>query len=63
MFLFVSFHVTLYFTHSRLAMLAIAGFVAQELVNAKEIFVTLGVAPDDFDPSSLPVPDPTPFLN
>jgi len=41
--------------HGRLAMLAIAGFVAQELVSGKEIFVTLGLAPDTFDPSSLPV--------
>ena len=49
--------------NGRLAMLAIAGFVAQELTNAKEIFVNLGLAPDDFDPSSLPVPDPSPFLN
>jgi len=38
----------------RLAMLAIAGIVAQELVNGKEIFVNLGIAPDTFDPSSLP---------
>ena len=43
---------------SRLAMLAVAGFVAQELTNAKEIFVNLGLAPDDFDPSTLPVPNP-----
>jgi len=41
--------------HGRLAMLAVAGLVAQELVNGKEIFVTLGVAPDTFDPNSLPV--------
>jgi len=41
--------------HGRLAMLAVAGIVAQELVNGKEIFVTLGVAPDTFDPNSLPV--------
>jgi len=39
----------------RLAMLGIAGIVAQELVNGKEIFVTLGLAPDTFDPDSLPV--------
>jgi len=39
----------------RLAMLGIAGIVAQELVNGKEIFVTLGLAPDTFDPESLPV--------
>jgi len=39
----------------RLAMLGIAGIVAQELVNGKEIFVNLGIAPDTFDPDSLPV--------
>jgi len=38
----------------RLAMLAIAGIVAQELVNGKEIFVNWGSVPDTFDPSSLP---------
>jgi len=36
-------------------MLGIAGMVVQELVNGKEIFVNLGLAPDTFDPSSLPV--------
>jgi len=36
--------------HGRLAMLGIAGIVAQELVNGKEIFVNLGVAPDSFVP-------------
>lgn len=41
--------------HGRLAMLAVAGIVAQELVNGKEIFVNFGLAPDTFDPSSLPV--------
>jgi len=41
--------------HGRLAMLAVAGFVAQELVDGKEIFVHAGLAPDDFDPSSLPI--------
>eukprot|EP00560_Eucampia_antarctica_P003772 CAMPEP_0197831984 /NCGR_PEP_ID=MMETSP1437-20131217/12881_1 /TAXON_ID=49252 ORGANISM="Eucampia antarctica, Strain CCMP1452" /NCGR_SAMPLE_ID=MMETSP1437 /ASSEMBLY_ACC=CAM_ASM_001096 /LENGTH=240 /DNA_ID=CAMNT_0043435139 /DNA_START=68 /DNA_END=790 /DNA_ORIENTATION=+ len=41
--------------NGRLAMLGIAGFVAQELVNGKEIFVNLGLVPDDFDPTSLPV--------
>jgi len=41
--------------NGRLAMLAVAGFVAQELVDGKEIFVELGLAPDTFDPSSLPV--------
>ena len=48
--------------NGRLAMLGIAGFVAQELVNGKEILVNAGLAPDDFDPSSLPVPDPSPYL-
>ena len=48
--------------NGRLAMLGIAGFVAQELVNGKEILVNLGLAPDDFDPSSLPVPNPSPYL-
>lgn len=41
--------------NGRLAMLGWAGMVAQELVNGKEIFVNLGVAPDRFDPSTLPV--------
>jgi len=41
--------------NGRLAMLGIAGIVAQELVNGKEIFVNLGVAADRFDPSLLPV--------
>jgi len=41
--------------NGRLAMLGVAGMVAQELVNGKEIFVNLGVAPDRFDPSLLPV--------
>lgn len=41
--------------NGRLAMLGMAGMVAQELVNGKEIFVNLGVAPDRFDPSTLPV--------
>jgi hypothetical protein len=41
--------------NGRLAMLGIAGFVAQELVNGKEIFINLGLAVDRFDPSSLPV--------
>jgi len=41
--------------HGRLAMLATAGLVAQELVDGKEILVHAGLAPDDFDPSSLPV--------
>jgi len=41
--------------HGRLAMLGIAGIVAQELVNEKEIFVTLGLAPDTFNPDTLPV--------
>lgn len=41
--------------NGRLAMLGVAGIVAQELVNGKEIFVNLGLAPDTFDPTSLPV--------
>jgi hypothetical protein len=41
--------------NGRLAMIGIAGMVAQELVNGKEIFVNLGVAVDRFDPSVLPV--------
>ena len=44
-------------------MLGVAGFVAQELTNGKEILVNLGLAPDDFDPSTLPVPDPSPYLS
>jgi len=43
--------------NGRLAMLGWAGIVAQELVNGKEIFVNLGLAPDRFDPSTLPVSD------
>mmetsp|Transcript_1474 Transcript_1474/g.3185 ORF Transcript_1474/g.3185 Transcript_1474/m.3185 type:complete len:239 (+) Transcript_1474:194-910(+) len=41
--------------HGRLAMLGIAGIVAQEFLNGKEIFVNFGLAPDTFDPSALPV--------
>lgn len=41
--------------NGRLAMLGIAGMVAQELVNGEEIFVNLGLAQDRFDPSLLPV--------
>jgi len=41
--------------NGRLAMLGIAGMVAQELVNGEEIFVNLGLAEDRFDPSLLPV--------
>jgi hypothetical protein len=41
--------------NGRLAMLGIAGLVAQELVNGKEIFVNLGLAVDRFNPASLPV--------
>jgi len=41
--------------NGRLAMLGAAGMIAQELVNGKEIFVNLGVAPDRFDPSSVPI--------
>jgi len=41
--------------NGRLAMLASMGFILQELANGKEIFVNLGVAPDRFDPSSVPI--------
>jgi len=41
--------------NGRLAMLAIAGIVAQELTDGQEIFVHLGLAPNTFDPASLPV--------
>mmetsp|Transcript_7157 Transcript_7157/g.8150 ORF Transcript_7157/g.8150 Transcript_7157/m.8150 type:complete len:243 (-) Transcript_7157:374-1102(-) len=44
--------------NGRLAMIAVAGIFAQELVNGKEIFVNLGLTPDTFDPSSLPVQFP-----
>jgi len=39
----------------RLTMLASMGFIVQELINGKEILVNLGLAPDTFDPSTLPV--------
>jgi len=41
--------------NGRVAMLAVAGFIAQELINGKEIFVSAGLVPDIFDPSTLPV--------
>jgi len=41
--------------NGRLAMLGVAGMIAQELVNGEEIFVNLGLATDRFDPSSVPV--------
>jgi hypothetical protein len=41
--------------NGRLAMLASMGFILQELVNGEEIFVNLGLAPDRFDPSSVPI--------
>jgi len=41
--------------NGRLAMLAAMGFILQELVNGEEIFVNLGLAPDRFDSSTLPV--------
>jgi hypothetical protein len=41
--------------NGRLAMLGMAGMVAQELVNGKEIFVNLGLAADRFNPEVLPV--------
>lgn len=43
--------------NGRLAMLAFAGFVAQELKNGEEIFVNLGIAKDRFSPDSVPVTD------
>jgi hypothetical protein len=36
-------------------MLGVAGMVAQELLNGKEIFVNAGLAADRFDPSTLPI--------
>ena len=51
---FIALH-TKELQNGRLAMLGAAGIVAQELVNGKEIFVNLGLSPDKFDPSSLPV--------
>ena len=41
--------------NGRLAMLGIAGIIAQELVNGKEIFVNLGLAENRFDPASVPI--------
>jgi len=41
--------------HGRVAMLATAGIIAQELTNGKEIFVNLGLTADKFDPSSVPL--------
>jgi hypothetical protein len=41
--------------NGRLAMLGVAGMVAQELINGKEIFVNAGLAADRFDPSTLPI--------
>jgi hypothetical protein len=41
--------------NGRLAMLASMGLIVQELINGKEIFVNLGLSPDNFDPSTLPV--------
>jgi hypothetical protein len=41
--------------NGRLAMLGAMGMIAQELVNGEEIFVNLGLAPNRFDPSSVPV--------
>merc|ERR1712166_643613 len=41
--------------NGRLAMLGVAGMVAQELVNGKEIFVNAGLSADRFDPASVPV--------
>lgn len=41
--------------NGRLAMLASMGFILQEITNGKEIFVNLGLAPDTFDPTTLPI--------
>ena len=41
--------------HGHVAMLAVAGIFEKELNNRKEIFVNLGLSPDKFDSSSLPV--------
>ena len=41
--------------HGRVAMLATAGIIAQELTNGKEIFVNLGLTADKFDPSLVPL--------
>merc|ERR1712113_878142 len=41
--------------NGRLAMIAIAGIFAQELINGKEVFVNFGLVADNFDPSSLPI--------
>lgn len=41
--------------NGRLAMIGAAGFFAQELVNGEGILVNLGLAHDNFDPSTLPV--------
>jgi light-harvesting complex I chlorophyll a/b binding protein 1 len=41
--------------NGRLAMIAAAGFLAQELASGTGIFVNLGLAADNFDPSTLPV--------
>lgn len=38
-----------------LAMLAVTGFVGQELINGKEIFVNVGLSPNTLDPSTLPL--------
>ena len=41
--------------HGRVAMLATAGIIAQEITNGKEIFVNLGLTADKFDPSLVPL--------
>ena len=41
--------------NGRLAMIVWAGTVAQELVNGQEILVNAGLAPNKFDPSSVPI--------
>ena len=41
--------------NGRLAMLGAMGIILQELTDGQEIFVHLGLAPDRFDPSSVPI--------
>eukprot|EP00590_Aulacoseira_subarctica_P001268 CAMPEP_0172434046 /NCGR_PEP_ID=MMETSP1064-20121228/70424_1 /TAXON_ID=202472 /ORGANISM="Aulacoseira subarctica , Strain CCAP 1002/5" /LENGTH=338 /DNA_ID=CAMNT_0013182243 /DNA_START=87 /DNA_END=1103 /DNA_ORIENTATION=- len=44
--------------NGRLAMIGVAGMIAQELVNGKEIFVNAGLAADRFDPASFRSEEP-----
>ncbi len=43
------------FQNGCLAILGVAGMVAQELVNGKELVVNAGLAVNRFDPSTLPM--------